>query len=83
MFDETVRYHFSCGLTTRSQNARFGKKKGATVELTDKNMSETVEPVSACSPTNFNRREGSFDKIRTTGCPVFSCRSRESEEVRK
>lgn len=39
--------------------------------------------MSDCSPTDFNLREGSRDKIRTMGVLVFSWRMRDNDEVRK
>lgn len=50
--------------------------------LAERKIRETVDPLSACSPTDLSRIEGSLDKILTTGVPVESCVRRESDAIR-
>lgn len=52
-------------------------------ELTNRNMSDTVEPVSDCSPTDLNLRVGIRERMRTIGPPSPSWRIRDSDAVRK
>jgi hypothetical protein len=40
-----------------------------------------MEPVSDWSPTDFSRREGVAERMRTAGVPV-SCRNLDSDETR-
>ena len=49
---------------------------------TDRNMRETVEDVSACSPMALSRVLGLRDKMLTTGRPVESCLTLSSDETR-
>src|ERR1700722_10959100 len=50
--------------------------------LTVKNKTDTIEPVSDCSPTFFGLFIDLRERILTTGVCVVSCRSRESDKSR-
>jgi hypothetical protein len=53
------------------------------MRLTDMKISDTMDPVSDCSPTDLSLLVGTLDRIRTTGVPVMSCRRRLSDEMRQ
>lgn len=78
IFDERIRDHL----------ARWLRKLSEIVEdildtrPTERNMRETVEAVSACSPIALSRELGLRDRMRTTGRPVESCLIFSSDETR-
>jgi len=75
---QPVRREMDCAVAVCSMNVL-----GIISPEGERNINDTVEPVSACSPTDLRRHFGSRDKIRTTGVPDWSWRNRDNDEVRK
>jgi hypothetical protein len=82
VLNKSIGYHFSRRLIINKVEYDASVQSWWNI-LTERNINDIVEPVSACSPTDLSRRVGSRDRIRTTGVPDLSWRNRDNDEVRK